>query len=75
MKWKEERERLNHAREEFESKVKVLEKGIAEMHSFRSISKAASIGNGEIKGGLVMPPSPRSLSSDSNAPRRRRRGR
>lgn len=82
LEWKEERERLNRAREEFENKMKVLENGIEEMHSFRSLSKTANrnplgmVGNGEVKGGgLVTPPSPRSLSSDSNAPRRRRRGR
>jgi hypothetical protein len=74
---KEERERLNCAQEGFESTVKVLEKGIAEMHSFRSISEAAnhpSIGNGKIKGGTVVPPNPHNPSSNSNPPRRRRRG-
>jgi hypothetical protein len=81
LEWKEERERLNRAREEFEAKMKVLESGIEDVRSFRALNKASSVAvacNGDIKGGgggLVTPPSPRSLSGDSsNSSRRRKRG-
>jgi hypothetical protein len=73
MEWKEERERLARARDEWEAKMRGWE---GELQVFHSASASAAHPNGDIKGGgLVTPPSPRSLSSDSNAPRRRRRGR
>jgi len=74
LEWKEERERLAKAREEFEVKMKFLEGGLAKVASVQH----QHIGNGEaVKagGGLVTPPSPRSLSSDSNGSGRRRRRR
>ncbi|TDL24867.1 hypothetical protein BD410DRAFT_785591 [Rickenella mellea] len=75
-----ERQRANKAREEWETRVKS-----AEDHMSSSISKVelglASItshltgikANGFVsKSGLVTPPSPRSLSSDSDRPRKKR---
>jgi hypothetical protein len=65
--WKEERERLNKAREEWEAKLGALT-------SANASSDAHVIGNGGVFNGLVTPPSPRSQSSNSlRYPRRRRR--
>ncbi|OCH86578.1 hypothetical protein OBBRIDRAFT_761124 [Obba rivulosa] len=84
--WGEERERLRRAKEEWESRVRVVEEGLG-----RTVSKVesglAAIStlqaaqqahqpNGHAKmlgGGLVTPPSPRSLSSDSTRPRQRKK--
>jgi len=82
--WNQERERLSKAREEWESKTKSIEQGLgttiskvesglANMAAFQNQHRFL---NGEVKhngGGLVTPPSPRSLSSDSNRPRHRRK--
>ncbi|TFK47669.1 hypothetical protein OE88DRAFT_1636459 [Heliocybe sulcata] len=82
--WHQERERLRKAREEFESRAKVVEEkvgsavsrvdgGLAKMQ----FQVAQGLGtNGEARvsgGGLVTPPSPRSLSSDSIRSRQRRK--
>jgi hypothetical protein len=78
LEWGEEREWFNRMRQDIEAKVKVLENGIETVNSYHSLNKVSSqclVGNGDPRGGLVTPPSPRSLSSDSNQPRRRRRGR
>jgi hypothetical protein len=91
LEWKEERERLAKAREEFEGKMNVLENDLAKVASFQQtlavVGVSVGSGNGEavgvkkVKGGgLVTPPSPRSLSSDSSGGggggrRRRRRSR
>ena len=67
--WKEERERLNKAREEWEAKLG------AALTSANASSDAHVIGNGDVfkHNGLVTPPSPRSQSSNSHRYRRRRR--
>ncbi|KAF5349358.1 hypothetical protein D9758_011785 [Tetrapyrgos nigripes] len=80
--WNQERERLNRAREEWESKTRMVDAGLERMERIQKIvssrDDAYLNGNGDassrhsISGGLVTPPSPRSLSSDSNRPRRRR---
>jgi hypothetical protein len=72
--WKEERERLRKAREEWEAKL-----GAALTNASNDVAGSSSslpIGNGDVfkHNGLVTPPSPRSQSS--NSPRyRRKRGR
>ncbi|KAH7875896.1 hypothetical protein F5879DRAFT_989974 [Lentinula edodes] len=76
--WNQERERLNRAREEWESKVRLVDDGLERMERMRNVALSKDTplfhGNGDIKHGLVTPPSPRSLSSDSNRPRRKRSG-
>ncbi|KAJ3785861.1 hypothetical protein GGU10DRAFT_312210 [Lentinula aff. detonsa] len=76
--WHQERERLNRAREEWESKVRLVDDGLERMDRMQSIAQSKNItlfhGNGDIKHGLVTPPSPRSLSSDSHRSRRKRSG-
>ncbi|KAJ2912943.1 hypothetical protein MD484_g7470, partial [Candolleomyces efflorescens] len=85
--WKEERERLSKAREEWERRVRLVDSGLerlnAATHSLSSIASSSShplgyqypVGNGDVvkSNGLVTPPSPRSQSSDSGRYRRRRR--
>ncbi|KAE9401407.1 hypothetical protein BT96DRAFT_918865 [Gymnopus androsaceus JB14] len=75
--WAQERERLGRAREEWESKVRLVDDSLERMEQMqRSHDDHAPPyrPNGHVHG-LVTPPSPRSLSSDSNRPRRKRRGR
>ncbi|OSX63155.1 hypothetical protein POSPLADRAFT_1138902, partial [Postia placenta MAD-698-R-SB12] len=84
--WTEERERLRRAKDEWETRIRVVEDGVgsnvskvesmlgtlaalpAQQHSFLN-------GNGKLthSGGLVTPPSPRSLSAESTRPRQRRK--
>jgi len=77
--WGQERERLNRAREEWEGRVKSVEVGLGSaMGKIDNLSlQQRPLVNGDIKhmhgGGLVTPPSPRSLSADSNRPRQRKR--
>ncbi|KAJ3777088.1 hypothetical protein EV361DRAFT_944381 [Lentinula raphanica] len=76
--WHQERERLNRAREEWENKVRLVDDGLERIERIQSVAQSKNTsffhGNGDIKHGLVTPPSPRSLSSDSNRPRRKRSG-
>ncbi|KAJ8463362.1 hypothetical protein ONZ45_g17605 [Pleurotus djamor] len=83
--WAEERTRLSKAREEWETKVKEVDVGIATLTTLQSKaqSSASSSGsglhvNGDVHHGLATPPSPRSLSADSRrssrGPRRKRSG-
>jgi hypothetical protein len=80
--WNSERERLKRARDEWENKAKLMEEGIV----FKVESTLATLQlqnrqqflNGTAKfdlhgPGLVTPPSPRSLSSDSMRPRSRKK--
>ncbi|KAJ3995882.1 hypothetical protein F5050DRAFT_1823664 [Lentinula boryana] len=68
--WHQECKRLNHTHEEWESKVRLVDDGLEHMECMQSIAQSKNItlfhGNGDIKHGLVTPPSPRSLSSDSH---------
>jgi hypothetical protein len=74
--WKEERERLKKAREEWEAKLGAALTVTANASSDVGSSSSLLIGNGDVfKHGLVTPPSPRSQSSNSNSPRYRRRRR
>lgn len=85
--WNEERDRLRRAREEWEARVRVLESGLettvakvdsglASMTSFQ-VQQRQQLPNGHAKltgsGGLVTPPSPRSLSAESTRPRQKKR--
>lgn len=77
--WSQERERLSRVREEFESKTRLVDSGLEKidhLHRLANISAGTPVyANGEASrhhGGLATPPSPRSLSSDSNRPRKRR---
>lgn len=65
--WSTERERLARAREEWESKVKSVEA------SFAARVNALQQQHDRRVNGLITPPSPRSLSADSNRPRHRRK--
>ena len=74
--WKEERERLNKAREEWESKMgATLAVAAANGFNVNESSTSLLVGNGDVfkHNGLVTPPSPRSQSSNSPRYRRRRR--
>jgi hypothetical protein len=82
--WASERERLASAREEWEVKTKTVESSLAAkvdagLASLTLVQHQRGLGNGDAKrfhetsGGLVTPPSPRSLSADSNRPRQRRK--
>lgn len=75
--WNQERERLSRAREEWENKVRLVDDGLERMERMQKVALSKDTphfhGNGDIKHGLVTPPSPRSLSSDSNRPPRRKR--
>ena len=84
--WSDERERLKRAKEEFESKIKSVEdnmnsaatkveSGLASLTAFQ-VQFRHSQSNGSAKingGGLVTPPSPRSISVASSRPRQRKR--
>ncbi|KAH7921658.1 hypothetical protein BV22DRAFT_1132085 [Leucogyrophana mollusca] len=81
--WTQERERLSKAREEWEHKVKSLESGLDAKVSAGVASVVAMqahhhyIPNGELKlngtAGLVTPPSPVSVASNSGRTKSRRR--
>jgi len=71
--WNQERERLSKAREEWEGKVKQVDSSLVALQT-RIQSSHGGFPNGDAKhNGLVTPPSPRSLSADSNRPRMRRK--
>ncbi|KAF8063539.1 hypothetical protein FPV67DRAFT_1585724 [Lyophyllum atratum] len=87
--WDKERERLNQAREQWEGQVRSMDSGLEKLGAATAALKAQQeqiqqqqqqlqhVGmNGDALKhiGLVTPPSPRSLSSDSNRPRRRKSG-
>jgi hypothetical protein len=80
--WSQERERLSRARDEWENKVRQVDSGIEKLEKLQRtvlLGDGSWNGNGDVMhghsgGGLATPPSPRSLSSDSNKPRRRRTG-
>ncbi|KAL4073464.1 hypothetical protein J3A83DRAFT_4228791 [Scleroderma citrinum] len=81
--WSQERERLNKAREEWETRAKSLESSLdakvnASVASLNTVHRHhAYIPNGDIKlnggGGLVTPPSPVSVASNSGRTKSRRR--
>ena len=78
--WSVEKDRLRRARDEWESKTKTIEDGIlARVESRLSLIQQRDshpFMNGSAKPngqGLVTPPSPRSLSSDSMRPRSRKK--
>lgn len=81
--WSQERERLNKAREGWEARAKSLETGFdakvnASVASIIAVQRHHSyIPNGDIKpnggGGLVTPPSPVSVASNSGRTKSRRR--
>ncbi|KAI0360813.1 hypothetical protein OH77DRAFT_1393258 [Trametes cingulata] len=85
--WNEERDRLRRAKEEWESRMRAaeetisgaaakVESGLLSLASFQA-QQQQSLMNGNAKprssGGLVTPPSPRSLSAESTRPRTRRK--
>ncbi|KAH9918701.1 uncharacterized protein BXZ73DRAFT_52796 [Epithele typhae] len=85
--WTEERERLRRARDEWESRMRAaeetvstaatkVENGLMSLASFQAHQQQKFM-NGNAKphssGGLVTPPSPRSLSAESTRPRNRRK--
>jgi hypothetical protein len=72
--WKEERERMNKAREEWEAKLGAILTA-ATANASSDGSSSLLVGNGDVfkHNGLVTPPSPRSQSSNSPRYRRRRR--
>ncbi|PCH39624.1 hypothetical protein WOLCODRAFT_110944 [Wolfiporia cocos MD-104 SS10] len=80
--WNDERERLRRAREEWESRMRAvedgvgsavskLESGLVTLASFQA--QHPPNGSARVSGGLVTPPSPRSLSADSTRPRQKRK--
>ncbi|CCM06360.1 uncharacterized protein FIBRA_08617 [Fibroporia radiculosa] len=85
--WSEERERLRRAKEEWELRVRAVEEGFGQTTSKVEASLVTLAAmqaqhfqpqpNGTAKlshsGGLVTPPSPRSLSAESTRPRQRRK--
>ncbi|KAI0077601.1 hypothetical protein K474DRAFT_1661536 [Panus rudis PR-1116 ss-1] len=83
--WSDERERLRRATEEFESRVRSVEEGLgtavskvesglASLSSFRVHQFDQPNGSAKVNGGgLVTPPSPRSLSAASSRSRQRKR--
>ncbi|OSD07875.1 hypothetical protein PYCCODRAFT_1357554 [Trametes coccinea BRFM310] len=85
--WNDERERLRRAKEEWESRMRAaeetitgaaskVESGLLSLASFQAQHQQGAM-NGNAKphssGGLVTPPSPRSLSAESTRPRQRRK--
>ncbi|KAI0777539.1 hypothetical protein BD413DRAFT_467114 [Trametes elegans] len=86
--WNDERERLRRAKEEWENRMRAAEEtisnaaskvdsGLLSLASFQA-QHQQSLLNGSAKphspsGGLVTPPSPRSLSAESTRPRSRRK--
>ncbi|KAI0937681.1 hypothetical protein AcV7_003649 [Taiwanofungus camphoratus] len=82
--WFEERERLRRAREEWEVRVRAVEEGlgnaVSKVETGLSVLQtlqfqAQANGNARMNssGGLVTPPSPRSLSAESTRPRQRKK--
>ncbi|EMD31989.1 hypothetical protein CERSUDRAFT_144523 [Gelatoporia subvermispora B] len=83
--WSEERERLRRAKEEWEARVRVVEEsfgravskvesGLSTLSTLQAAQQHQPNGNAKIHGGgLVTPPSPRSLSADSTRPRQRKK--
>lgn len=86
--WSDERDRLRRAKEEWESRMQAtentvanaaakVESGLLSLASFQAQHQQHSHLNGNAKphssGGLVTPPSPRSLSAESTRPRQRRK--
>ncbi|KAH9478105.1 hypothetical protein JR316_0010343 [Psilocybe cubensis] len=78
--WRDERARLERAREEWEARVRLVEFGLervrdAEREREGEVTKTRvnGGGNGNARGGLATPPSPRSQSSDSGRYRRRKK--
>ncbi|KAF8548614.1 hypothetical protein OG21DRAFT_1560880 [Imleria badia] len=80
--WSQERERLSKAKEEWESRARTLELGLdakinAGVASFTALHRHDRFPNGDIKingsGGLVTPPSPVSVASNSGRTKSRRR--
>lgn len=84
--WNEERERLRRAREEWEARVHAVEtgletaqakldNGLASITSFQIQQRQIPNGHAKLagSGGLVTPPSPRSLSAESTRPRHKKR--
>ena len=84
--WKDERDRLRRAKEEWESRVRAVERGLetanskldsglASLASFQALHRPQPNGHAKLSssGGLVTPPSPRSLSAESTRPRQKKR--
>ena len=80
--WSQERERLSKAKEEWESRARTLELGLdakinAGVASIVALQRHDRFPNGDIKlnggGGLVTPPSPVSVASNSGRTKSRRR--
>ena len=80
--WSQERERLSKAKEEWESRARTLELGLdakinAGVASLAALQRHDRFPNGDIKinggGGLVTPPSPVSVASNSGRTKSRRR--
>ena len=80
--WSQERERLSKAKEEWESRARTLELGLdakinAGVASLVALQRHDRFPNGDIKlnggGGLVTPPSPVSVASNSGRTKSRRR--
>ncbi|KIJ11103.1 hypothetical protein PAXINDRAFT_138122 [Paxillus involutus ATCC 200175] len=80
--WSQERERLSKAREEWENRARTLELGLdakitAGVASITALQRHHPFPNGDIKingtGGLVTPPSPVSVASNSGRTKSRRR--
>jgi hypothetical protein len=80
--WSQERERLSKAKDEWESRARTLELGLdakinSSMASFTVLHRHDRFPNGDIKisggGGLVTPPSPVSVASNSGRTKSRRR--
>ncbi|EED77677.1 predicted protein [Postia placenta Mad-698-R] len=84
--WTEERERLRRAKGEWETRIRVVEDGVgsnvSKVESMLGTLAALPVqqhsflnGNGKLthSGGLVTPPSPRSLSAESMRPQQRQK--
>lgn len=84
--WNEERDRLRRAKEEWEARVRAVEcgldttnakvdTGLATITSFQVLQRPQANGHAKLNtsGGLVTPPSPRSLSAESTRPRQKKR--
>lgn len=84
--WNEERDRLRRAKEEWEARVRAVENGLestnakvdtglATIASFQVLQRPQPNGHAKLStsGGLVTPPSPRSLSAESTRPRQKKR--
>ncbi|KAI0341540.1 hypothetical protein BDW22DRAFT_1346327 [Trametopsis cervina] len=84
--WKDERDRLRRAREEWEARVRSVEhkvdnssskvdSGLASLATFQALHRPQANGHAKLasSGGLVTPPSPRSLSAESTRPRTKKR--